>query len=59
MIPELGHVALMLALAASIAQAILPLVGAQRGDPRLMAVAAPAAHAQFAMVALALFVVQR
>ncbi|MBL8702130.1 MAG: heme lyase CcmF/NrfE family subunit [Alphaproteobacteria bacterium] len=53
MIPELGHVALMLALAASIAQAILPLVGAQRGDPRLMAVAAPAAHAQFAMVALA------
>ena len=37
MIPELGHFALALALALSIAQALLPLIGAQRGDARLMA----------------------
>jgi cytochrome c-type biogenesis protein CcmF len=37
MIPELGHFALALALALSLAQAVLPLWGAQRGDARLMA----------------------
>ncbi|MBM3524214.1 MAG: heme lyase CcmF/NrfE family subunit, partial [Alphaproteobacteria bacterium] len=53
MIPELGHVALLLALAAAIVQASLPLLGAQRGDARMMAVAIPGAHAQLALTALA------
>ena len=43
----------LLALAAACLQSILPLVGAQRGDARLMAFARPAALAQFALVALA------
>jgi len=50
---EIGHVALLLALAAACLQSALPLVGAQRGDARLMAFARPAALAQFALVALA------
>jgi cytochrome c-type biogenesis protein CcmF len=50
MIPELGHLALMLALAAALVQAIVPMAGAQRGDHRLMALAAPAAHAQLVLV---------
>ncbi len=41
MIPELGRFALALACAIALAQAVLPIWGAQRGDARLMA-AAPA-----------------
>ena len=37
MIPELGHFALALALALSLAQALFGLWGAQRAAPRLMA----------------------
>ncbi|WP_338663757.1 heme lyase CcmF/NrfE family subunit [Pararoseomonas sp. SCSIO 73927] len=37
MIPEIGHFALALALALALAQSVLPLVGAQRGEARLMA----------------------
>ena len=37
MIPELGHFALALALALSLAQSVLPLWGAQRGEARLIA----------------------
>jgi cytochrome c-type biogenesis protein CcmF len=44
-IPELGHFALILAAMLAIAQSVLPLVGAQRGDPRLMGSAAPLAVA--------------
>jgi cytochrome c-type biogenesis protein CcmF len=53
MIPELGHFALILALLVAIAQGTLPLVGAQRRDAALMAIARPAALAQFFLVALA------
>ena len=54
MLPELGQVALILALLAALLQAALPLVGAQRGDRRRwMALARPAAYAQLALVALA------
>jgi cytochrome c-type biogenesis protein CcmF len=42
-IPELGHFALALALALSLAQAVLGLLGAGRADPRLMAAAPPLA----------------
>jgi cytochrome c-type biogenesis protein CcmF len=50
MIIELGHYALVLALATVIVQSILPLVGALRGDRSLMAVAPAAALAGFLLV---------
>ncbi|MFC0407688.1 heme lyase CcmF/NrfE family subunit [Roseomonas elaeocarpi] len=39
MIPELGHFALALACAIAFAQSLLPLWGAHRGEPRLIAAA--------------------
>jgi cytochrome c-type biogenesis protein CcmF len=53
MIPELGHFALILALLLALVQSVLPLVGAQRGNRTLMAVARPATQGQFVFVALA------
>jgi cytochrome c-type biogenesis protein CcmF len=53
MIPELGHLALILALLLAIAQGTLPFVGARTGNEGLMAVAAPAARGQLAFVAAA------
>ena len=53
MIPELGHFALILALLVALAQGSLPLAGAAFDEPRLMALARPAARAQFLLVALA------
>ena len=52
MIIEIGHYALVLALALSIVQAIVPLYGTIRGDAALMAVASPAAVMQFLLVGL-------
>ncbi|MFO1284533.1 MAG: heme lyase CcmF/NrfE family subunit [Burkholderiales bacterium] len=52
MIPEIGHLALILALAVALAQGVVPLVGASRGDPALMAFARAGALVQFALVAL-------
>ena len=53
MLPELGTFALLLALCLALAQATLPLIGAWRGLPNLMAVARPAAIGQFCFVLLA------
>lgn len=53
MIPELGHYALVLALAVALAQSVIPLVGASRSLPSWIAVARPAAIAQFGFVAYA------
>src|SRR6476659_643758 len=53
MIPEVGHFALIVALLVSLVQGIVPMIGAARRDGALMAVAVPAARAQFALVALA------
>ncbi len=53
MIPEIGHFALILALLVAIAQGVLPMVGAHRRDNALMAIAAPAAFVQFALVLFA------
>ncbi len=53
MIPELGHFAIIVALFVAGAQSIFSLVGAARGNRRWMSVSRPAAHAQFALVALA------
>jgi cytochrome c-type biogenesis protein CcmF len=52
-IPELGHFALILALLVAIAQSTLPLAGAAYREPRLMALAKPAARAQFLLVVTA------
>ena len=53
MIPELGLFALILALAVALVQGSLPMIGAARGDGRLMALARPAAFLQLALVATA------
>ena len=53
MLPELGQIALILALLIATLQALLPLVGAQRGIGSWMAVARPAAYAQLLLVAFA------
>ncbi len=50
MTPELGHFALILALCVAAVQGVLPLVGAARGDARWIAIARPAARAQFLLV---------
>ena len=55
MIPELGQFILMLALAVSLVQGIVPMVGAQRGRADWMALARPAAWLQFTLVLLAYF----
>jgi cytochrome c-type biogenesis protein CcmF len=49
---ELGHFALVLALALALVQSIAPLIGARLGDSRLMAVGEPAALAGLALVAI-------
>ncbi|MEP2947907.1 MAG: heme lyase CcmF/NrfE family subunit [Lentilitoribacter sp.] len=49
---ELGHFALILALATAVMQSILPMIGAARSDTRLMNVAPMAAITCFALVLL-------
>ncbi len=53
MIPELGHFALILALAMALAQSVLPLIGASTGNRHWMAMARPSARGQFLFVVLA------
>ena len=53
MIPELGQMALILALLLAAVQAVFPLLGAWRGSPALIRMARPAAAGQFVFVALA------
>ncbi|MCY1280241.1 Cytochrome c-type biogenesis protein CcmF [compost metagenome] len=53
MIPELGHLALILALCMALVQSSLPLIGAWRGDRQWMSLAQPAAWGQFAFLAFA------
>ena len=50
---ELGHFALVLALAVAAFQFVAPLVGAGRGDVRLMQSASLAALAQFLLISIA------
>lgn len=50
---ELGHYALVLALALSLVQSVAPLVGTRRGDERLMALADWLSPAIFLFIALA------
>jgi cytochrome c-type biogenesis protein CcmF len=53
MIPELGQVALLLALAVALIQGTVPLAGAARGNEAWMSLARPAAQAHFALVIVA------
>ena len=53
MIPEIGHFALILALAVALALSVLSLAGAAKGIPGFVAVARPAAQGQFVFVAAA------
>ncbi len=53
MIPELGQVALALALCMALAQGTLPLLGAANGNAAWIALARPAARGQFLCVTLA------
>jgi cytochrome c-type biogenesis protein CcmF len=53
MVPEVGQFALILALLLALTQATLPLIGAARGNRTWIAVAVPAAQAQFIFVAIA------
>ena len=53
MIIELGHFAVLLALAVALLQTALPLWGARIGDARLMQVAEPAAITQLGLLAIA------
>jgi cytochrome c-type biogenesis protein CcmF len=52
MIAEVGHYALVLALALALIQSVVPLIGARTRDSALMSVATPTALAQFSFVAL-------
>ncbi|MEN7343431.1 MAG: heme lyase CcmF/NrfE family subunit [Pseudomonadota bacterium] len=53
MYPELGQVALVIALALSLIQGVVPLIGAHRNDQPMMSIARPAAVAQFGFVGIA------
>src|SRR5690349_1392091 len=53
MIPELGQFALALALAVALVQALVPIVGAARGNLTWMSVGRAAAQAQALLVAFA------
>ncbi|MBT8430725.1 MAG: heme lyase CcmF/NrfE family subunit, partial [Gammaproteobacteria bacterium] len=53
MIPELGQIALLIALALSVVQAVFPMVGAQRGITSWMMLAYPAARLQLLFVFIA------
>lgn len=50
---EIGHFALVLALMLSLVQSVVPVIGARRRDPRMMAVAEPVAVATCLFVGLA------
>ena len=52
MLPELGNLALLLALLLSCALAFFPLVGAQRGHQAWMSMARPLAYGQLLLIAL-------
>jgi len=52
-IPELGHIALWLALGVSAVLGVVPLAGAQKGRADWMSLARPLAIAEFVFVAFA------
>jgi len=53
MIPEIGHFSLILAFSLSLAQGIVPLLGANRGSVAWMSMATTAAYGQFLFLSVA------
>ncbi|MCG6940532.1 MAG: heme lyase CcmF/NrfE family subunit [Thiohalocapsa sp.] len=53
MVPELGHLALILALLIALVQAVFPLAGSLSGNRPWMAMARPLAYGQLTMIAIA------
>ncbi|MDX1250917.1 MAG: heme lyase CcmF/NrfE family subunit [Gammaproteobacteria bacterium] len=53
MIPEIGNLALIIALALAVVQGTLPIIGAQRGIDRWIALARPVAQGQALFVVIA------
>ena len=53
-IPELGHLAVILALCFAIVQSTLPLIGAWKGDQLWMSLGRPAAFGQFLFLTISL-----
>jgi len=53
MIPEIGQIALIIAFALALLQAIIPMTGAQLNNARWINFAAPAARGQFVFVGIA------
>ena len=54
MLPEIGQFALIIALMLALTQATLPLIGAAKGIPGLIALARPTAQVQFIFVTIAI-----
>lgn len=52
-VPEIGHLSMILALCMALVQATLPMIGAWRGDRQWMGLAQPAAWGQFSFLVLA------
>jgi len=52
MLPEIGNLALIMALVISAMQMLFPIYGAQKGNVAMMSIARPAAIAQFLFVAI-------
>ena len=52
MLPEIGNLALIMALVISAMQMLFPIYGAQKGNVAMMSIARPAAIAQFTFVAI-------
>jgi cytochrome c-type biogenesis protein CcmF len=55
MFPELGNFSLSIALALALLLGVMPLVGAQRGDVRLMAAARPLTQGVFVFISFAFY----
>ncbi len=53
MIPEIGHFALIMALMMAMVQAVMPLVGAARGNVTWMRIARPTAQGQLVFIIIA------
>ncbi|MCU4675786.1 heme lyase CcmF/NrfE family subunit [Catenovulum sp. 2E275] len=54
MIPEIGHFSLLIALVFAICQSVLPLIGAQKNNADLTALAKPLVYANFTLLTIAM-----
>lgn len=54
MIPEIGHVTLLIAFVFAVCQSVLPLIGAQKNNADLISLAKPFTYANFALLTIAM-----